>query len=200
MVHPYVSASALAQHLDEAKETIVTLSVHSMAMDTFVPMLGTLSTLLDKGAEHMRAKGQSPDGLVEARLAPDMFPLSRQVQIACDSAKGAAARLSGQEPPVFEDTERTLDELKARIRRTLDYIKGVPASAFQGAGERRVVFPLINDLVLDMNGEQYVRDWALPNFYFHVVTAYDILRNQGVEIGKRDYLAHAGYAIHPKTS
>jgi hypothetical protein len=169
-----------------------------MAMNTFVPMLGTLSTLLDKGTEHMRAKEKAPDSLLEARLAPDMFPLARQVQIACDLVKGAAARLAGQEPPVFEDKEQTVDELKARIRRTLDYVQSVPASAFQGAEQRQIVLPLVDDLVLDMNGEQYVRDWALPNFYFHVVTAYDILRNQGVEIGKRDYLAHAGYAIHPK--
>lgn len=177
---------------------MTTLSVHSIAMNTFVPMLGTLSTLLDKGAEHMRAGGKLPDSLLEARLAPDMFPLARQVQIACDLVKGAAARLAGQEPPVFEDKEQTVDELKTRIRRTLDYVQSVPASAFQGAEQRQIVLPLIDDLVLDMNGEQYVRDWALPNFYFHVVTAYDILRNQGVEIGKRDYLAHAGYAIHPK--
>src|SRR5262245_14256408 len=101
-----------------------------MAMDTFVPMLRTLSTLLDKGAEHMKSKGLKPDTLVEARLAPDMFPLARQVQIACDGAKSAAARLTGQEPPKFEDTEKTLDELKTRIRRTLDYIASVPTSGY----------------------------------------------------------------------
>jgi uncharacterized protein len=176
----------------------VSLTLHSMAMDTFVPMLRTLSTLLDKGAEQMRAKGLKPDALVDARLAPDMYPLARQVQIACDSAKGAAARLTGQEPPAFEDTERTIDELKARIRRTLDYVAGVPAGAFQGAETRRVSFPLMNDLVLDMDGVQFVRDWVMPNFYFHVVTAYDILRSQGVQIGKQDYLAHAAYAIQQK--
>jgi hypothetical protein len=99
-----------------------------MALDTFVPLLQTLSTLLDKGAEHMKAKGQKPDSLVEARLAPDMFPLARQVQIACDQVKSVAARLTGQEPPKFEDTETTVDQLKARIRRTLDYVASVPAS------------------------------------------------------------------------
>ena len=120
------------------------------------------------------------------------------MQIACDQVKSAAARLTGQEPPKFEDNERTLDELKARIQRTLDYVKSVPASAYKGAEKRRVGFPLINDLVLDMDSVQYLRDWAFPNFYFHVVTAYDILRNQGVQIGKQDYLAHAAYAIRPK--
>jgi hypothetical protein len=171
-----------------------------MAMDTFVPMLRTLSTLLDKGAEQMKARGLKPDQLVEARLAADMFPLARQVQIACDQVKSVAARLTGQEPPKFDDNEQTIDELKARIRRTLDYVAGIPASAYAGAETRRVNFPLINDLELDMDGTQYLRDWSLPNFYFHVVTAYDILRNQGVQIGKQDYLAHAAYAIRQKSS
>ena len=178
----------------------MSFTVGSMAMDTFVPMLGTLSTLLDKGAEHMRANGIQPDTLVDAQLAPDMFPLAKQVQIACDQVKSAAARLTGQEPPKFEDNERTLDELKARIQRTLDYVKSVPASAYKGAEKRRVGFPLGNDFVLDMDSVQYLRDWAFPNFYFHVVTAYDILRNQGVQIGKQDYLAHAAYAIRPKAT
>ena len=176
----------------------MSFTLYSMAMDTFVPMLGTLSNLLDKGAEHMKAKGQEPNSLTDARLAPDMFPLARQVQIACDQVKSVAARLSGQEPPKFEDNEKTLDDLKARIRRTLDYVKGVPASSYQGAETRRVGFPLMEGYELDMDGAQYVRDWAFPNFYFHVVTAYDILRNQGVQIGKQDYLAHAGYAIKRK--
>jgi hypothetical protein len=169
-----------------------------MAINTFVPLLGTLSTLLDKGAEHMKAKGANPDSLAEARLAPDMFPLARQVQIACDQAKGAAGRLSGQEPPKFEDTEQTLDQLKTRIRRTLDYVQGVPATAYQDAATRRVGFPLTDDLAIDMSGEEYLRDWVFPNFYFHVVTTYDILRNQGVQIGKQDYLAHTRYAIRQK--
>jgi hypothetical protein len=169
-----------------------------MALDTFVPLLQTLSTLLDKGAEHMKAKGQKPDSLVEARLAPDMFPLARQVQIACDQVKSVAARLTGQEPPKFEDTETTVAELKARIRRTLDYVASVPVAGYKGADTRRVSFPLGETMVLDMSGEQFVRDWALPNFYFHVVTAYDILRNQGVQIGKQDYLKHAAYAVRMK--
>ena len=151
--------------------------------------------LLDKGAEHVKAQGADPDALVDARLAADMFPLAKQVQIACDHAKGAAARLTGREPPKFDDDERTLDQLKARIQRTLDYIESVPPATYQGADERRISFALINDLVLDMDGAQYLRDWALPNFYFHVVTAYGILRNRGVQIGKQEYLAHAAYAI-----
>jgi hypothetical protein len=176
----------------------VSFSIFTMAIDTFVPFLRTLSNLLDKGAEHLRGQGKDPETLVNARLAPDMFPLVKQVQIACDHAKGAAARLTGREPPRFEDNEQTLDQLKSRIKRTLEYVESVPASAYEGADKRQIEFPLIDDLVLDVNGAQFLRDWALPHFYFHVVTAYDILRHQGVPIGKRDYLAHVGYAIHPK--
>jgi hypothetical protein len=169
-----------------------------MAIDTFVPFLQTLSNLLDKGAEHLRGQGKDPETLVNAKLAPDMFPLVKQVQIACDHAKGAAARLTGREPPRFEDNEQTLDQLKSRIKRTLEYVESLPVTAYVGADSRQIEFPLIDDLVLDVTGTQYLRDWAFPNFYFHVVTAYDILRHQGVQIGKRDYLAHVGYAIHPK--
>ena len=176
----------------------MSFTMYSMAMDTFVPLLGTLSTLLDKGAEHMKAKGLKPDALAEARLAPDMFPLSKQVQIACDQAKSVAARLTGQEPPKFEDNEQTIAQLKARIERTLDYIESVPKSAYEGCEKRRVSFPLGEEMQLDMDGVEFLRDWTLPNFYFHVVTAYDILRHQGVPIGKQDYLAHAGYAIRKK--
>ena len=128
--------------------------------------------------------------LVNARLAPDMFPLVRQVQIACDHAKNSTARLIGQEPPVFEDNEQTLDELKARIARTIDYLRSARETAFEGAEDRDIKIPLPNNLALEMNGLQFLRDWALPHFYFHVVTAYDILRHNGVEIGKRDYLSH----------
>lgn len=176
----------------------MTITVYAMAMETFIPMLRTLSNLIDKGAEQLKAQGKDPQALVQARLAPDMFALVRQVQIACDHAKNAAARLTGREPPKMEDNEQTLEQLKSRIKRTLEYVEGVSANAYEGAAKRQIVFPLIDDLVVDVNGTQYLRDWALPNFYFHLVTAYDILRNQGVDIGKKDFLAHVGYAIHPK--
>ncbi|HLY53964.1 MAG TPA: DUF1993 domain-containing protein [Stellaceae bacterium] len=175
------------------------MSLHDLSTGTFVPMLKTLSQLLDKAAEQAAARQIDLAALPEARLAPDMYPLTKQVQIACDQAKDATARLTGQTPPRFPDEERTLDELKARIGRTIDYVESAPDSAFAGAGERAVLFPLIEDLVFDASGFEYLRDWALPNFYFHIVTAYDILRRQGVEIGKRDYLGNAaGPHIHPK--
>ncbi|MGH8262074.1 MAG: DUF1993 domain-containing protein [Steroidobacterales bacterium] len=174
----------------------MTVSIYTMSVDTFVPMLRSLSAVLDKGAEHARAKGLDPDSLVNARLAPDMFPLARQVQIACDQAKNGTARLTGQEPPRFEDNEKTLAELKARIAKTLAYLDAMRPAQFEDARNRQVTFTLNEELALDMDGVQYLRDWALPHFYFHVVTAYDILRHNGVEIGKRDYLSHVDYAIH----
>ena len=173
-------------------------TIYAMANDTFVPVLRSLSALLTKAAEQLRAKGQDPDTLVSKSLAPDMFPLVKQIQIACDHAKSAAARLTGQEAPRMEDNEKTFDQLLARIAATVAYVQSVPESKYEGAPERQIVFPLIQDLVLDVNGLQYLRDWAFPNFYFHVVTAYDILRNNGVQIGKQDYMAHVGYAIHQR--
>ncbi len=113
----------------------MTFSISTMAIDTFVPFLRTLSNLLDKGAEHLRGQGKDPETLVNAKLAPDMFPLVKQVQIACDHAKGAAARLTGREPPRFEDNEQTLDQLKSRIKRTLEYVESVPATAYKGADQ-----------------------------------------------------------------
>lgn len=170
-------------------------AIHAIAMGTFTPMLRVLSNLLDKAAEHARAAQRDPDALVDARLAPDMFPLVRQVQVACDQAKTGAALLAGQTPPRFEDTEKTLAELQERIARTTTYLDTFSASAFEGAAEREIRHALLNGLSLEMNGLQFLRDWALPHFYFHVVTAYDILRHNGVNIGKRDYLSYVGYAI-----
>jgi hypothetical protein len=176
----------------------VKISVHTMAVETFVPMLQNLSQILDKGAEHATAKNLSPDVLASARLSPDMFPLTQQVQIACDHAKNGTARLTGHEPPFFEDNERTLDELKARIEKTVAYVRSIDANAFEGAEDRHIKIPLPgNAMVIEMNGLQFLRDWALPHFYFHVVTAYDILRHNGVEIGKREYMSHVGQYVRP---
>jgi hypothetical protein len=176
----------------------MSFSIHSMAIDTFVPMLRTLSTLLDKGVAHVEAKGGEPDTLAEARLAPDMFPLSKQVQIACDFAKNCIARLAAHDPPRFEDNEKTITELKARIAKTLTYLESATPVSFSGAEDRQITVPLPGDMILDMKGSGYLRDWALPHFYFHVVTAYDILRHAGVQIGKLDLMAHAGYGIRKK--
>jgi uncharacterized protein len=120
------------------------------------------------------------------------------VQIACDTAKNGTARLMGKEAPKFEDNEQTLDELKARIVKTIEYLEKADRAAFQGAEDREIRIPLPKDLLLEMKGLEYLRDWMLPHFYFHVVTAYDILRHNGVDIGKLDYLNHAGSAIRPR--
>jgi len=163
------------------------ISMHTMVVDQCAHMLRNLSALLDKGVAHAEAKKFDPAVLVNARLAPDMFPLSRQVQIATDMVKAGVARLTGQEAPRYEDTEQTMDELKARIAKTIDYIESVPASAFEGSEERDIRIPL-RDRTLEMKGLQYVRQWVLPNFYFHVTTVYALLRHNGVDVGKRDFL------------
>jgi hypothetical protein len=172
--------------------------IQTMAIDTFVPMLRSLSKILDKGAQHASAKPFDGAVLANARLAPDMFSLIKQIQIACDTAKNGTARLMGQEPPKFADDEQTLEDLKARIAKTVDYLEKADRGALQGAEDRLISIPLPKDLVLEMKGLQYLRDWMLPHFYFHVVTAYDILRHNGVGIGKLDYLSHVGSAIRPR--
>ena len=127
-----------------------------------------------------------------------MFALTRQIQITCDQAKNSTGRLIGRDPPKFEDNETTVEQLQARISKTLDYLAGIDAAAFEGAEDRQITIELPGDLVLEMDGGQLLRDWALPNFYFHLVTAYDILRKEGAEIGKKDYLARVGPFIRQR--
>jgi hypothetical protein len=164
------------------------ISMYSMSVETFLPMLGTLSSLLEKGLKFATDKKFDPAVLVNARLAPDMLPLSSQIQIACDMAKNGSARLAGQQAPRFEDNEATLEELRTRIARTVDYLKSIPASAIDGSEERDIKIPL-RERTLEMKGLAFVRTWVLPNFYFHVVTSYAILRHNGVSLGKQDFLA-----------
>jgi len=159
--------------------------------DALVPaatkMLGNLSAILDKGAAFAEQKKIEPAVLTSARLAPDMFPLTRQVQIACDIAKGGAARLSGTEVPKHEDTETTFADLKARIDKTLTFIRSVPADKFKGGEDRDIVLQTRRG-DLKFSGLDYLRYFVLPNMYFHITTAYDILRHNGVELGKTDYI------------
>jgi hypothetical protein len=142
---------------------------------------------LRKAEEHAAAKKIDPAVFVNARLAPDMFALSRQVQSASDSAKGCAARLAGMEVPRYEDTESTFPELQARISKTVAFMQGVSPEAIAGSEERRIVLKLRGQET-SFSGQAYLLTFALPNFFFHVVTAYDILRHNGVEIGKADFL------------
>jgi hypothetical protein len=174
----------------------VTNLLHAIAAGTFAPMLGSLSNVLDKGAAHAVIQGWPADRLPQARLAPDMFTLTQQVHAACFQAKDGVGLLVGKPAPQFEDTETTLEDLKTRILRTQTFLDEIDAAAFEGVAERRVTLPLGGSgMTLEATGLQFLRDWALPNFYFHVVTAYDILRNNGVEIGKLDYMGHVAPLI-----
>jgi uncharacterized protein len=163
------------------------ISMHQASAPRFANMLRNLSAILDKAHAFSEAKKLDPAALPGCRLIVDMFPLSRQVQIACDTAKGAVARLAGLEIPKHEDSEQTFAELKARIAKTIDFIESVPAAKLEGSEEREVVLKQRGQDV-KYNALQYLLGHAMPNFYFHVVTAYAILRANGVELGKRDYI------------
>ena len=163
------------------------ISVHALSVDIFTHVLGSLSAILEKGTVLAATKKFDSSVLVASRLAPDMLPLARQVQIACDTAKNGAARLAGVEAPRFEDNEKSIEELRTRIARTIDYLKTIPVSAFEGAEQRDIKVPA-GERTLEFKGLAYLQRWALPNLFFHATTAYNILRHNGVEIGKRDYL------------
>jgi uncharacterized protein len=149
--------------------------------------LKNLSALLDKGAAHAETKKADGKVYASARLIADMFPLSRQVQIACDTAKGAAARLAGVQAPKHEDTETTIDELKARIQKTIDFLGSIKAEQLSGADSREIVLQFPNS-TLKFTAIDYLRKFVLPNFYFHVTMSYALLRMNGVDVGKNDYL------------
>jgi hypothetical protein len=166
------------------------ISMHAMSVDVFTRALGNLSAFLEKGQAHATQRKFEPAVLLASRLAPDMLPLTRQVQIAGDISKNSVARLAAQEPPRFPDTETSFEELHARIARTLDYLKSVPASALEGAETRDIKLPS-GDRTLEFKGLDYLQHWAIPNVFFHVTTAYAILRHNGVELGKRDFLGGA---------
>lgn len=167
----------------------MTISMYQASVPRFANILGNLSNILDKAQAHVDAKKIDPTALTTFRLFPDMFPFTRQVQIACDTAKGAVARLAGLPIPVYEDDEKTLAELQARIAKTLAFIQTVTAQQIDGGEEKDIVIKRA-DKETHYKGMQFLLGNALPNFYFHVTTAYDILRHNGVEIGKRDYLGN----------
>jgi hypothetical protein len=164
--------------------------MYHAGVPVFVRGLTNLSAILRKAEEHAAARKIDPAVLIHARLAPDMFPLSRQVQSATDSAKGCAARLAGAEVPRYEDTETTFPELQARLAKTVAYLQGLSPELIVGSEERTIVLKLRGKEVT-FTGQVYLLTYALPNFFFHAVTAYDILRHNGVEIGKADYLGDA---------
>lgn len=167
------------------------LSMYTGSVPVFQHMLRNLSHILAKGEASAQSRKFDPSVLVNARLAPDMLPLARQILIACDAAKLGVARISGLEAPKFEDSETTLAELQERIRKTLDWLETVPASALDGTEDKDITFPIGREKTRTMKGQAYLTGWALPNFFFHVTTAYAILRHNGVDLGKQDYLAGA---------
>jgi hypothetical protein len=161
--------------------------MYDASIPAFIRILGNLSAILDKAAAYAEAKKIDPSVLVNARLAPDMFPLSRQVQIATDGVKGCAARLAGVDVPSYPDTESTFPELKARIAKTADFLKGFKPAQIDGSEERKVAFK-VGGQDRSFLGKPYLFEYVIPNLYFHVTTAYGILRHNGLEIGKKDYL------------
>lgn len=163
------------------------LSMHRASVPVFVRALKVLATLLEKGEAHAKAQGLDPDTLVAARLTDDMLPLAGQVQRASDASKGAVARLTGIDAPAMPDEETTFADLQKRVADTLAYIESVDPNAFEGSEDRTVELKLPGG-TLTFTGEDYLFGFALPNFFFHVVTAYDVLRHKGVQIGKLDYL------------
>lgn len=166
------------------------MSLYNVAVPTFKRTLTSLTNILAKAEAHAEANGIDPDVLVNARLAPDMFPLKRQIQIASDSARRGAGQLAGVEVPAIADTEETFEALKARIATTITFLDGLKPEQFEGAETRTIELPLQSG-TLKLDGVSFLMGFALANFSFHVVTAYNILRHNGVKLGKMDYLGGA---------
>lgn len=171
----------------------MSLSLYDISVPLFLSGLKNLSVLLDKAL----ASGIPEAQLIEARLAPDMLPLLKQVQLVSDTSKGAVARLAGVDNPSIADTETSFAELKERIAKTVAFIESVDPAKFEGGVDRQITVPL-PAFDLKWKGADYLRQFALPNFYFHITVLYAILRNKGVALGKQDYLTIDPAAVHPK--
>ena len=167
-------------------------SAHQSSVPAFIAMLTNIKNWLDKAAAQ-----KSESELIEARLAPDMFPLARQIQIAADAAKGAAARLTGTDAPAMPDTETTFAELKDRCDKTIAYLQSADAAAYDSGLAREVVITFPNGAGIKFDGQTFLTGFALPNFYFHASMTYAILRANGVDLGKQDFLAHLAPFMFP---
>ena len=165
----------------------MTITLHSATVPVFTRMLGNLAGWLDKADAHAAAKKFDSAVYLGLRLAPDMLPFSKQVQIACDAAKFAVSRVAGVDAPKFDDTEASIADLQERIRKTAAFIESVPAAQIDGCEDKDVVVPR-RDGSMTLKGEAYLKHFATPNFYFHITTAYALLRHNGVELGKGDFL------------
>ena len=164
------------------------MSFYEATVPAYLQMLGSLAGLLAKAEAHCAAKNIQPEVMLGARLYPDMLPLTRQVQLACDFAAKGCARVTHSEVPSTPDTEKTFDELKQRLARTIDYVNTFKPAQFEGVEGRDVSFPAGPNKTMTLKGQQFISHFSFPNFYFHVATAHGILRHNGVEIGKRDYM------------
>jgi len=162
--------------------------MYQASVPALLQTLGALSAILDKAVAYAEAKKIDPSVLINARLAPDMLPFVSQIRMASDHAKGMTARLAGREVPKLEDNEATFDDLKARIAKTVAFVKSVSASEIDGSEDRAVTMTFSSGRKREFTGQGYLVHFALPNFYFHVTTAYDILRHNGLDIGKRDFM------------
>jgi len=165
------------------------ISMYEASVPRFVSMLRNLDAILAKAQAYAAAKNIDPAVLIDARLFPDMLPLVKQIQIATDHAKGAVARLAGVEVPKFEDTEQSFEDLRARLAKTIDFVEAISAGQIDGSEEREIALR-VGGQYLTFKGMPYLLGFAIPNFYFHLVTAYNILRHNGLEIGKRDYIGN----------
>lgn len=166
----------------------MTISMHSASAPIFVRLLTNLLTWLDKAEAHAATKKFDSANYLGARLAPDMLPFTRQIQIASDAAKGAMARLAGAESPSWEDNEASLADLRARVQKTIDFVKSFSAAQIDGSEGKTITIPRRAGEPLQFDGESYLKHFALPNFFFHVTTTYALLRHAGVDLGKGDYL------------
>ena len=162
-------------------------SIYDACVPPMAHMLGSFHSVLTKAEAHAKEKGENVDSYLELRLAPDMLPLTAQVRIATDMAKGGAARLAGIEVPSYEDNETSVAQLKARLTKTIAFLKSVEAAKFAG-GEDREIHLKFPHREFHFSGKDYLNNWVLPNVYFHITTGYDILRNKGVALGKQDFL------------
>lgn len=165
----------------------MSISMYDASVPVFTQMLNSLVDVLQKAADYAEAKKIDPGVLIASRLYPDMLPLSAQVQIAGDTAKGCAARLAGMEPPGYEDNESSFPELIARLEKTVDYLKTITRDQVEGSEQKTIHYPHHGDSS-SMDGLRYLLHRSLPNFFFHVTTAYAILRHNGLEIGKADFM------------
>jgi hypothetical protein len=168
----------------------MTISLYDASVPVYTQMLGALDKVLGKAEAWAETRKIDGKVLVQARLFPDMLPLASQVRIACDAARAGTARLAGIDFPKYDDSEQTLAELRQRIAGTLAFIAQVPRDSIAGQEDRDITIPL-RDRKLEMKGQAFLLHWSLPNFFFHVTTAYDILRHNGLEVGKADFLGHA---------